>query len=122
MNSSTPVTVTVCATFQFAAVNVNEDTLTVPSAVLDEVTVTVTGAVGWLVKTTVKEAFPPASVVTRPEVGDTTMPAVSSSRLVTDTSGGSIAAYSGSAELAVRMIVYVWSPSSTNSSTPVIVT
>ena len=34
----------------------------------------VTSAVGWVFSTTVKVAVPPASVVTRPEVGVTVMP------------------------------------------------
>src|SRR5205823_4264307 len=51
--SSTPVIVTVCATFQFPGVNVNSDVDTVPSAVFELLTGIVTGAVGWLVSTTV---------------------------------------------------------------------
>ena len=61
---------------------------TVPSVRSLLETPTVTLAVGWLVSTTVKVAWPPASVVTRPEVGVTVMPAASSSVLVTETSGG----------------------------------
>ncbi len=69
--SSTPVTVTVCATFQLAAVNVSDVTLIDPSPELLMLTGMTTFAVGWLVSTTLKVAFPPASVVTRPVVGDT---------------------------------------------------
>ncbi len=49
----------------------------------------VTPAVGWVSRTTVKVAVPPASVVTSPEVGLTVTHAVSSSVLVTETSAGS---------------------------------
>ncbi len=51
---------------------------------------TVTFAVGWLVSTMVNVAVPPASVVVRPEVGFTVIPATSSSVLVAETSAGSI--------------------------------
>src|SRR2546427_654271 len=67
--SSTPVTVTVCATFQFAVVNVSEAGDTVPSVRSELVNPTVTFAVGWLVRTTVNVAVPPASVVASPDVG-----------------------------------------------------
>src|SRR5215467_2090213 len=76
--SFTPVTVTVCATFQSAAVNVRFATSTVPSATLLELTGITTSAAGWLSSTTVKLALPPASVVTRPETGVTVMPGTSS--------------------------------------------
>ena len=46
----------------------------------------VTSAVGCVFSTTVKVAVPPASVVVRPDVGVTVMPAVSLSVLVTATS------------------------------------
>ena len=59
---------------------------TVPSPVSLEESPIVTSAVGWLVEPTVNVAVPPASVVVRPEVGLTAIPAVSSSVLVTDTS------------------------------------
>ena len=45
--SSTPVTVTVCAAFQFAVVNVNDVGDTVPSPVSLDDTPIVTSAVGW---------------------------------------------------------------------------
>src|SRR5215467_12160513 len=67
--SSTPVTVTVCGTLQFAAVNVRLAAATVPSVVSLEATGITTSAVGWLFKTTTNDARPPASLVTRPEVG-----------------------------------------------------
>ncbi len=59
---------------------------TVPSAVLLELKLTVTLAVGLEVKRTVKVAVPPASVVCNPDVGVTIKPALSSSTLVTETS------------------------------------
>ena len=58
--------------FQFAGVNVNDATLTVPSVVSLEEMGIVTFAVGAWSSTTEKVAVPPASVVTRPEVGVTT--------------------------------------------------
>jgi hypothetical protein len=78
--------VTVCATFQLADVKVKLVLSTVPSAVLLLVNGMVTSAVGWLFKTTVNVAFPPASVVVKPVVGVTVMPFVSLSLLVTATS------------------------------------
>ena len=89
MSSSTPVTVAVCAVFQLRAVKVMEAGKTVPSEVSSEERPMVTSAAGWLSSTTSKVSVPPASVVTRPEVGLTVMPAVSSSVLVTETSAGS---------------------------------
>ena len=77
------MTVTVWAMFQFAAENVRLDAETVPSAVLVLATAMFTSAVGSLAKTTSKFAVPPASVVTRPVVGATLMPAASSSVLPT---------------------------------------
>ncbi len=88
--SSTPVTVTVCAEFQFAAVNINDVGATVPSAVLSEESAIVTSAVGSVLSTTVKVAVPPASVVLNPDVGVTVIPAVSSSVFSTDTSAAFI--------------------------------
>ena len=83
--SLTPVTVTVRGVFQLAAVNVRLDTLTVPSVVSLELRPIVTSAVGCDVNTTVNVAVPPASVVVRPKVGVTVMPAASLSVLVTET-------------------------------------
>ena len=85
--SSTPVAVTVWATLQLAAVNVRLTGAAVPSAVLLLDTGITTLAVGWLWSRTVNVACPPASVVTRPAVGVTVMPATSLSVLVTETSG-----------------------------------
>ncbi len=65
--------------------NVNEAGLTVPSAVLFDESPIVTLAEGWLVSTIVKVACPPDSLVTKPEVGFTLIPATSSSRLVAET-------------------------------------
>src|SRR5207244_1005091 len=89
--------VIVWGTFQSAAVNVNDEVETVPSAGLLLLTPIVTAPVGWLVSTTVKLALPPASVVTSPAVGVTTIPAVSSSRFVTATSAGFTPLYWASA-------------------------
>jgi hypothetical protein len=86
--SFTPVTVTVCATLQFADVNVRLAAETVPSVVLLLLSPTLTFAVGWLANTTVNVAVPPASVVVSPDVGLTVTPAVSLSILVTETSDG----------------------------------
>ena len=68
---------TVCATFQLAAVKVKLDLSIVPSAVLLLVNGMVTLAVGWLFRTTVKLAVPPASVVVKPVVGVTVIPGLS---------------------------------------------
>ena len=73
------VTVTVCGPFQSPGVKVRLTGETVPSPVSLEESPMVTSAVGWLLSTTVNVAVPPASVVVRPEVGVTVIPAVSSS-------------------------------------------
>ena len=75
------MTVTVCGVFQFAAVNVTLAGLTVPSDGLLELSPIVTSAVGCEFSTIVKVAVPPLSVVVRPKVGLTVMPAVSLSML-----------------------------------------
>src|SRR5947207_1134098 len=94
--SSTPVTVTVWATLQFAVVNVTLAGATVPSAgLLLEIGI-VTSAVGWLVSTIVNVAVPPASVVTGPAVGATVVLAVSSTRFVAATSLPATLLYCGS--------------------------
>src|ERR1043166_2422032 len=87
--SSTPVTVTVWGVLQSAAVNVRLAGAAGASAASLEPTATATSAVGWLVSTTVNVAVPPASVVTSPVVGETVMPAASSSVFDTLTSAGS---------------------------------
>src|SRR5437762_528390 len=84
--SSTPVTVTVCATFQFAVVNVSDTGDTVPSVMSFDDNPIVTFAVGWVCRTTVNVAVPPVSVVVSPDVGFTVIPATSLSVFVTDTS------------------------------------
>src|SRR5207249_12265951 len=84
--SSTPVTVTVCGVFQSDAVNLIEAGDTVPSVRSELDNGMVTSAVGCVSSTTVNVALPPASVVARPAVGLTVMPATSLSRLMTDTS------------------------------------
>ena len=78
--------VTVWGVFQLAVVKVKLDLSIVPSAVLLLVNGMVTLAVGWLFRTTVNVAVPPASVVVKPVVGVTVMPLVSLSVLVTATS------------------------------------
>ena len=85
----TPVTVTVCATFQLAAVNVTLAGLTVPSVVSFELRPIVTSAVGCDRSTIAKVVVPAPSVVIRPVIGVTMMPEVSPSALVTETSMGS---------------------------------
>ena len=87
--SSTPVTVTVRLTFQFAEVNVSEVGAAVPSFVLSLATAMTTSDDGRLVKRTVNVAVPPASVVIRPATGVTVAPAMSSSLFVTATSAPS---------------------------------
>src|SRR5262245_21582696 len=85
--SLTPVTVTVWGTYQLVGVK-TRGVEAIASAGLLEERPMVTLAVGWLWSTIAKLALPPASVVTNPDVGLTVIPAVSSSRLVTVTSGG----------------------------------
>src|SRR5437867_679030 len=84
--SSTPVTVTVCATFQFDVVNVRHTGATVPSVRSLDDNPIITFAEGWVFRTTVNVAVPPDSVVVSPEVGFTVIPATSLSVFVTDTS------------------------------------
>src|SRR6266446_341765 len=98
--SSTPVTVTVCATFQFAVVKVSDAGATVPSVRSLDDNPIVTFADGWAFKTTVNVAVPPASVVVSPEVGFTVIPATSLSVFVTDTSAAFTLLYSGSVLVA----------------------
>ena len=58
--SFTPVTVTVCAVFQFPAVKVS-GLFTVASPVSLEVTVKTTSEIGWAFRTIVKVSVVPAS-------------------------------------------------------------
>ena len=120
--SSAPVTVTVCAVLQFPDVNVRDAGATVPSVrSLDESPI-VTFAVGWLSRTTVKAAVPPPSVVVKPDVGITVIPAVSSSVFVTPTSDAFIPLKLPSVLVAAAVtMVYATLPSSTKSFTPVTV-
>ena len=67
--SFTPVTVTVWAVFQLAAVKTSEAVLTDPSVVSLELTGMVTFAVGAEPSLTVKEIDPPASVVVAEGLG-----------------------------------------------------
>src|ERR1051326_7534735 len=89
--SSTPVTVTVRATFQLAAVNVRLAGETLPSAGLLLGIGIPSFAVGWVWSRTGNVAVPPHSAVTRPAVGVTVMPATSLAVLVAETSAGSAA-------------------------------
>src|ERR1044072_2467437 len=86
--SSTPVTVTVWATFQLAVLNVRLAVETVPSAGLLLATGIATLAVGWVLRRTVKLAGPPGSVGPRPRGGVAGMPGALFSVFVTDTSAG----------------------------------
>ena len=88
MLSSTPVTRTACSECQFVLVSVSADGLTVASDVLSELTETTTLPVGWLVRRTVKSAWPPSSV-TDPLTELTKNPALSSSWVAAATSCGS---------------------------------
>src|SRR5437870_5481146 len=121
--SSTPVTVTVCGVFQLPAVNVTDEGETVPSAVLELDRPIVTVSVGCELSLIVKVALPLASVVTKPDVGFTVMPATSLSRFVTEMDPPGVRPlYTGSALTAAPgTIRYATSPSTTKSSMPVIV-
>src|SRR5882672_4550277 len=108
---------------QFTDVNVTAAGLTVPSVKSLELSAIVTSAVGWLPMTMVNVAVPPASVVISPLAGATVTPAVSLSRLDTDTSATAIPLYTGSALVAAPVaIVKSTVPSETASSTPATVT
>src|SRR5258705_401213 len=84
--SLTPVTVTVCATFQFAVVNVRLAGATVPSVRSELVNPIVTFAVGWLVKIGGNDVFPPASFAVSPQSSASEIPATLLSVFVTDKS------------------------------------
>ena len=90
--SSTPVSVTVCAVFQFVAVKVSDDADTVPSPVSELATPSTTSPVGSLDSFTVNVAVPPSSVVRSRDdddvAGDTANPAVSSSVSVSSPPAG----------------------------------
>ena len=88
IGSFTPVTVTVCAVLQFAAVNTSEAVLTVPSLVSRELIGIVTLAVGSESRRTEKVTLPPVSEVVVPEGAETMIAAVSSSWLIKLTSFG----------------------------------
>ncbi len=62
-SSFAPVTVTVCAVFQLAAVKVRVVALRLPSVASRPVRVTVTSAVGWELSLTVKLSVLPLSLV-----------------------------------------------------------
>ena len=92
-----PVTVTGCGAFQFNGVKTKEAGDTVPSVVseLDKSIVTV--SVGSEFRTTENVSLPPSSVVLRPDVGLTVIPALSLSVLETTTSSTGKPSYAGSA-------------------------
>src|SRR5260221_54340 len=73
--SSTPVTVTIFGISASATVKVSEAGETVPSVRSELLRSTATFEVGTDVRATVKVAVPPASEVTRPDVGVTVTPA-----------------------------------------------
>ena len=83
------MTVTVCAVFQLALVNVSDAGNTVPSVASLSLRPTVTLAVGSAFSTTVNVAVPPASVV-GPLMVETVIPDASLSVFVTLTSAGSM--------------------------------
>ncbi len=70
-----PVIVTVCGVFQLEGVKVRLEADRVPSVMSELESPTVTFAVGALSSTTLNCVVPPASVVVRPLVGVTVMPA-----------------------------------------------
>ena len=121
--SSTPVTVTVCALSQFESVNVSCAGDTVASPVSEPVTSMTTLAVGLAPKTAVKVASAPASV-TRTSARESVRAAVSTSVTVTATvwSASESKSSSEAASFTASVTVTTWSPSSTESGIPVIVT
>ena len=104
MASSTPVTVTIWATFQLAAVKVREEVERVPSVMSELARPMTTSAVGWESRTTEKPAVPPLSVVTRPLVGDTLMPALSLSLTLVTLIATALAALLRLPSLAVTLM------------------
>src|SRR5215208_3611426 len=87
--SSTPVTVTFCATFQLTAVKTSAAGETVPSAGSLDESGMVTSAAGWEASTTVKVTDAPASDVEVPLGAETVIAAASSSLFVNGRSFGS---------------------------------
>src|SRR2546427_50335 len=88
IRSSTPVTTTVWGRYQLAGVNVSDGVDIAPSERSLDDSGIATLAVGCELRTMVKVAVPPASVVVNPAVGLMLTPAVSSSVLVTEMSAG----------------------------------
>src|SRR5258706_287348 len=86
IGSSTPVTVTVCATFQFAVVNVSVAGATVPSVRSLDDNPIVTLAVGRSEERSVEEEGRSRWAADHSAVGVTEIPATSLSVFVTDTS------------------------------------
>ena len=89
MSSFTPVRVTVWAVLQFELVRVTEVGESVPSVASEVERGMVTSAVGSELRTMVKVAVPPASVVIRPVVVLRIIPLVSSFRFMKDGSDAS---------------------------------
>ena len=122
--SSTPVTVTVCAEFQFAEVKVSE-LVTVASPVSPEVIESTTSEVGPALSTTVKVSVVPVSAtLVDPLDCAIVNPAVSLSVVVTDTvwSATGSKLLSELPSFIATVIVEVCAPSTRLSSTPVTVT
>ena len=84
------MTVTNCGALQLVGVKVKLETFKVPSEVSLLLRPMVTSAVGCELSTMEKESCPPASVVVKPLVGLTVIPALSSSTLITETLAGSM--------------------------------
>ena len=124
MSSSTPVSVTVWVTFQFAGVNVSEPGAAVTSAVLALTTVSTTGEAGWAARTTESASVLPASVTRLlPPDSVTRKPAASSSAVVIVTIWAPTPRKSGSEPPPTLIVaVLTWLPSMIGSFTPVTVT
>ena len=124
MLSFTPVTVTVCAVFQFTDVKVS-GVFTVASPVSLEVMVRTTSDAGWAFSTMVKVSVVPVSeTLVDPPVSVMVNPAVSLSVVVADTvwfaTESKLSFELSSTTAAVKVEVIV--PSMMLSSTPVTVT
>ena len=121
--SSTPLTTMVWGVFQVEFVKVTDEGETVPSERSSEASEMVTFAEGCEVRTIVKFAVPPASVVTKPLEGETVTPATLLSILVTETLEGLIPLYKPSLLVACAVIMlYKILPSTIISLNPVTVT
>src|SRR5262245_54440383 len=106
--SFTPVTVTVCGTFQFPGVNIRLAGETVPSPVFELARGIVTFPEGSVFSWTVKVAVVPFSLVW-PETSVTENPAESPSAMLTVAADGLITVYVGAAGVSVTTTVTVGS-------------